>query len=635
MFHKVRYAVLATTSLVAAMPALGSEQDALKYFQRGEKMFYMEDYEEAISEYSKAIQEVGRDGRIEVDRDKKVKRHSYGRGFTEDVHYDVRYADYEPNARMALAQKKLKQSKPPVLNVELAYRDATGDHKLSAGENAKLVATVSNHGGSTANNVTLNISSPHSRGMRFSRYVSLGDIAAGYSATMEVPVNGTKKLHNGGVSFEVLASEKDGFKSDSVALNVDSQGFLPPNLVLANVRIKDSNGNGSIEQVEMVEVAYTLRNIGAGPALSVQSEVVSSKDVRLVDETQQTQNFDAIAPGESKTLRFTFYTNKKIAAKSKIPLSLRVSEAEGEYGMFQDLKLVMGEGFASNVQFAAIPAAAPVLAPVIPLADVDLNIPQGTLSRPDAIAVVIGNTNYIIPGVPKVEYAVRDAKTMKQYLISAMGFREGNIIFVEDATSAKFAEIFGTQRNHKGKLNDWVKEGKSEVFVYYAGHGAPDVDGKSAYFVPVDADPNYIANTGYAVETFYKNLAKLPAKSTTVVIDACFSGQSEGGFLLKNISPALIKYNLPKAELERATVMASSSKDQVSSWYPEKGHSLYTYFFLKGLGGAADTDKNNEITTAELGKYLDDNVPYMARRLNGKNQNPTHNEQEPQVLAAY
>jgi uncharacterized caspase-like protein len=76
--------------------------------------------------------------------------------------------------------------------------------------------------------------------------------------------------------------------------------------------------------------------------------------------------------------------------------------------------------------------------------------------------------------------------------------------------------------------------------------------------------------------------------------------------------------------------MTSSSGVQFSSWYPEKRHSLFTYYLLKGLGGDADKNKDNIITVGEIRTYLSDQVPYMAHRLTGNEQTPqiTGNDQD-------
>ena len=70
------------------------------------------------------------------------------------------------------------------------------------------------------------------------------------------------------------------------------------------------------------------------------------------------------------------------------------------------------------------------------------------------------------------------------------------------------------------------------------------------------------------------------------------------------------------------TVFSSSSGDQVSSWYPEKKHSLFTYYFLKGLRGDANITIDKTLTYEEMQFYLLDKVGYMARKLNSREQTP-------------
>jgi len=78
--------------------------------------------------------------------------------------------------------------------------------------------------------------------------------------------------------------------------------------------------------------------------------------------------------------------------------------------------------------------------------------------------------------------------------------------------------------------------------------------------------------------------------------------------------------------------MISASGSQVSNWYEEKSHSLFTYWWLKGLQGEADADKNSEITVGELDEYVTENVSYWAGKLNLGKQNPTTNGDPERVL---
>ncbi|MGB4599899.1 MAG: caspase family protein, partial [Trichlorobacter sp.] len=255
--------------------------------------------------------------------------------------------------------------------------------------------------------------------------------------------------------------------------------------------------------------------------------------------------------------------------------------------------------------------------------DIDTSIPSGKPAGKYDVAVVIGNTNYSSTGTPNVDFAIHDAQAMKEYLIKAFGYNPSNIIYIENATLAKMYEVFGTENDFQGKLYKWVKPGKSQIFIYYVGHGAPDQQSGEGYFVPVDANPQYISTSGYKLSTFYENLSKIPAAKKTVVIDACFSGSSANGQLLKGVSGLTARLKSePKAAVAADLLLTSAGMNQVAGWYPEKGHSLFTYFFLKGIQGDADTNKDGRITMGEMKAWLNDQVPYMARRLTGNEQQP-------------
>jgi len=262
--------------------------------------------------------------------------------------------------------------------------------------------------------------------------------------------------------------------------------------------------------------------------------------------------------------------------------------------------------------------------------DVDVNIPRTAMFRPDAIAVVIGNRNYQHKDSPCVEYAIRDATVVKEYLVQALGFKPGNIVYKTDISKAGFEAIFGNFRNYKGRLNNYVKPGISEVFIFYSGHGAPDPNTQKGYFLPVDCEPDAITLNGYPLDVFYNNLSKVMAKQIVVVLDACFSGGSNPGeMLVGSASPALIKAKTPTSVSSNTTVLASSRADQISSWYNEKQHGLFTYFFLKALSGEADLNNDRDITLTEIYDYVSSKskgVPYWARRLyNGRLQEPVLN----------
>ena len=239
-----------------------------------------------------------------------------------------------------------------------------------------------------------------------------------------------------------------------------------------------------------------------------------------------------------------------------------------------------------------------------------------------AVAVIIGNRDYAGP-VPDVEFAHNDAQAMRRYVIDVLGYRDGNIIDLRDATKARIEAVFGTRESHRGKLFNWVRPGKSDVVVFYSGHGVPGQKGVGAYLLPVDGDPNLAELTGYPIDLLYDNLSKIEARSITVFLDACFTGDSAGGLLLRAASGLSVAAKLPLAPAA-LTVLTAAQGDQVASWDETARHGLFTEHLLTALYGAADKDGygngDGRVSVAEVRHYLDEEMTYQARRQFGRDQ---------------
>jgi hypothetical protein len=256
------------------------------------------------------------------------------------------------------------------------------------------------------------------------------------------------------------------------------------------------------------------------------------------------------------------------------------------------------------------------------LPDLDINSIKTLNKNPNAFAVVIGNKDY--HNTKQVNFAINDARMVKDYLINVLGYKEGNIFYLENITKSNFETYFGTKENPKGKLYNNIKQGISDVFIYYSGHGAQGLKDNKGYIVPVDCDPQYIEQGGYPLDVFYTNIFKLNAKQITVIMDACFSGTQ----IIDNTSPVNLKIQNPIAIADNCVVLSSSTGSQVSSWYNNKRHGMFTYFVLKSIQDKEKSDKNKDgkLTYEELFEYISDKtegVPYYARSIHGIDQTPT------------
>lgn len=264
-----------------------------------------------------------------------------------------------------------------------------------------------------------------------------------------------------------------------------------------------------------------------------------------------------------------------------------------------------------------------------PIEKVDLN---AKVRREIDVAIIIGNRNYG-QGVPTVSFGHRDADAVKAMIVNDLGFNPSNIIDLRDAGQGDMRNAFGSDTNHKGKVWRFADaDGNSNILVYYSGHGAPDISSKTPYLVPVDADPNALEISGYPLSLMYKNLRKIRAKTVMVMLDACFSGGSSDGMLIRSASPLVVSTTMPKTVGSNLTVLTAASGNQLASWDESKGHGIFTLHMVEGMKGAADANSDGKITAHELHAYVTKRVRQSARRTFGREQTPILMGDSNQVL---
>jgi hypothetical protein len=248
--------------------------------------------------------------------------------------------------------------------------------------------------------------------------------------------------------------------------------------------------------------------------------------------------------------------------------------------------------------------------------DVDAPLAFAAKPDPDAVALIVGIEHYG-HDIPEVAYARRDAQAIKRYLHDSAGVEEDNMLVLTDGAATKGALQVAFSR----RLKALVSPGKSNVFVYFAGHGAPDPDSRMPFLVPSDGDPNYPAESCFSTAEMYRTLGSLGARHVTVMLDACFTGQSGRGQrpqgLIKGARPLMVRPLVPPIP-KNVTVFAAAGSNQISSAYEEKQHGLFTYFLLKAMRLGNGTTRP---TVAAVQKYLAEQVARQARRM-GREQVP-------------
>jgi hypothetical protein len=259
--------------------------------------------------------------------------------------------------------------------------------------------------------------------------------------------------------------------------------------------------------------------------------------------------------------------------------------------------------------------------------------PSLAASNQDGVAVIIGNKGYQ-GRIPEVTYAHRDADAMRHYIIDVLGYDPDNVIDLRDASKAAMEAAFGNARDHKGRLWRYLNpDGGSDVVVFYSGHGVPGQKDRRGYLLPVNADPEAPEINGYPVDLLYSNLSKLKeARNVLVILEACFSGDSHQGMLIRAASGIFVQPKLPK-QMGKLTVLTAAQGDQLASWDEKAQHGMFTERFLRAVYGAADKDGNRKVTLSEIKTYVGKQVRRAARRTYGREQQPAIKGDERNVLA--
>lgn len=364
---------------------------------------------------------------------------------------------------------------------------------------------------------------------------------------------------SGGVEFS--GSGGRAFKPDVIRPPADAvTAALRDELARSGLPLAASSAEA--DAVISAEIARFAAYWDAGGDMTVESELelaMSASDKR--GRTVWTQKI--AAGGRSLGLG----SGMEGGAPNK---ALNAALAEGAQ---RAVSAFIAHGIPNLAAPAPVVAADPEPAQIV--SDVDRLPRERAFPRRDAYAVVIGVERYR-QELPNADDAVHDARVAAEYLERVLGYPRSHVAVLTDEHAAK--------GDFEKYLERWlpnrVRPG-DEVFVYYSGHGAPDSANGTAYLVPYDGDPAYLAQTAYPVERLYAQLAKLKAKRIYLAMDSCFSGAGGRSVIARGVRPLVdVKQDpLPRG----AILMAASAANQVSNTYEEKGHGLFTYFLLKGM----------------------------------------------------
>lgn len=373
-------------------------------------------------------------------------------------------------------------------------------------------------------------------------------------------------------------------------------------LVLAGVAIRDASGDGRLAPREFADITLRIRNDGGSATPALPGHVVRSPGLVLIAGAPDTLWVPALRPGDSTDVVVTAYATGAAPAP--------------------ELALVILASGAPARLSTRIPTASPELPDAAVASasadDVESAIPAAAARNGDALAIIVGIAPYA--RLPEARFADRDAALMRAYAVQALGVPDDAAHLVyrtgAEASGTELRRLLGRSGWLARRAND-----NSDILVYFAGHGAMDRDQRTPHLLPADADANYVGETGIDLFALLDRLARLPARSITVVLDACFSGLGRSGRpLVPGTRASVVSIEHPALVRRNMAVLVASREAQLAGDLPEHRHGAFTYYVARGLRGDADTDRDRTVTVAELGRYVEDAVTRASAALDREQQ---------------
>ena len=223
-------------------------------------------------------------------------------------------------------------------------------------------------------------------------------------------------------------------------------------------------------------------------------------------------------------------------------------------------------------------------------------------------ALIIGIDKY--QEWPQLEYAVNDAKSVRQLLIDQFEFKADHVtILLDKEATLQYIKTALSDIAAKANQND-------RLLVYFSGHGQTQSikgGGEMGYLIPVEGstrdDRLYVTCLPMSE---IKNLSNIiPAKHILFIVDACYSGLAAS---TQRSLPDETKLYLKQLTSEKGRqIITAGTKGEKSIERAEWGHGAFTYGLLEGLGkGLADLNNDRLITATELGDFLRSKVARLS-----------------------
>jgi hypothetical protein len=408
-----------------------------------------------------------------------------------------------------------------------------------------------------------------------------------------------------GTSTAIVAAAQARKGGNPKAMPSQSAAAVPlpvpvdePATVIFRAIVRNEHRIQVLHSGEAVAIEVEVKNEGPGTARAVELSVAAAP--LLIEGIPSVVSVGDLTPGEVKRVTLDGKVGAvNDAVQEELTLTLHAGSSSVQLPAAKKFLVAMKPGSAAQV--------------MPPPVDVDqLSKQTSILKQPKAVGIVIGVGRFRESSITSVKYAERDAAVTAMYFKSIGGIPSERIRMLvgSHALKSDLAEVF----------EEWLPElvdPGTVVYVSITGRGVVERATGTVSILLFDSTATSGARR-YSLRRVQESLARLPIQAAVVMLDLSLELEP-GKETAVGVAPLWEREGSGK---EKIMWMIGNRAVQESHSYDQGRHGLFTYELLKGLGGAADLDKNGTIFTGELCTYTKGQVLKIAREQYGNEQEP-------------
>ena len=371
-----------------------------------------------------------------------------------------------------------------------------------------------------------------------------------------------------------------------------------PATVIFRAIVHDENRNQVLHSGQTVAIEIEVKNEGPGLARAVELSMTAA--LALIERIPNVVSIGDLQPGEVKRLTLDGKVGAvKDAAQEELTLMLRAGSPSVKLPPAKRFVVAMKPGSPAEAMALSV--------------EVD-QLPKriGLLKQPKAVGIVVGVERFRESGIAGVKYAARDAEVMATYFKSIGGIPAERVRILVDTNALKsdLTEV----------LEEWLPEQvdpTTVVYISFTGRGVVEPVTGAVSMMLFDSTATSSGRL-YSLRRLRESLTRLPIQQAIVMLDLSL-GLTPGKEAVDGIVPSWGQEGIGK---EKIMWIVGNRGVQEAHYYDQGRHGLFAYQLLKGLGGAADLDKNGTILAGELCTYTKGQVRKMAHEQFGNEQEP-------------